>query len=135
MPEKFHMQPCPDANDCTWHEGDPQDGFTKIYEYEYKLRPEAIESVFYLYRLTGDERLQDVAWEMFEAITAHTTTPLANAVISDVTNPDAPQRDRMESFWLGETLKYFYLIFSDPNLVSLDDFVFNTEAHPFRKPR
>jgi mannosyl-oligosaccharide alpha-1,2-mannosidase len=135
MPEKFHMQPCADVNDCTWHEGDPQDGFTKIDEYEYKLRPEAIESVFYLYRLTGDERLQDVAWEMFEAITAHTTTPLANAAISDVTNPDAPQRDNMESFWLGETLKYFYLIFSDPNLISLDDYVFNTEAHPFRKPR
>ena len=40
----------------------------------------------------------------------------------------------MESFWMGETLKYFYLIFSDPSLISLDDFVFNTEAHPFVAP-
>jgi len=40
----------------------------------------------------------------------------------------------MESFWMAETLKYFYLIFSEPELVSLDDFVFNTEAHPLRTP-
>jgi mannosyl-oligosaccharide alpha-1,2-mannosidase len=45
------------------------------------------------------------------------------------------QYDSMESFWLSETLKYFYLIFSDPVIVSLDEFVFNTQAHPFRIPR
>jgi len=39
----------------------------------------------------------------------------------------------MESFWLGETLKYFYLIFAEPDLVSLDEWVFNTEAHPFKR--
>lgn len=37
----------------------------------------------------------------------------------------------MESFFLGETLKYLYLLFSeDPSLISLDRYVFNTEAHP-----
>ena len=41
-----------------------------------------------------------------------------------------PQRDKMESFFLGETLKYLYLLFSDESLVPLDHFVFNTEAHP-----
>jgi mannosyl-oligosaccharide alpha-1,2-mannosidase len=40
--------------------------------------------------------------------------------------------DSMESFWMAETLKYFYLIFSEPDVLSLDDWVFNTEAHPFR---
>jgi len=39
----------------------------------------------------------------------------------------------MESFWMGETLKYFYLIFSDPDLINLDEYVFNTEAHPLRR--
>lgn len=39
-----------------------------------------------------------------------------------------------KSFWLSETLKYFYLIFSPPDLISLDEFVLNTEAHPFRRP-
>jgi mannosyl-oligosaccharide alpha-1,2-mannosidase len=42
--------------------------------------------------------------------------------------------DSMESFWLAETLKYFYLLFSEPGVVSLDEWVFNTEAHPFRRP-
>ena len=40
----------------------------------------------------------------------------------------------MESFWLAETLKYFYLLYSDPDLISLDEWVLNTEAHPFRRP-
>jgi mannosyl-oligosaccharide alpha-1,2-mannosidase len=44
------------------------------------------------------------------------------------------QVDKMESFWLAETLKYFYLIFAEPGVVSLDDYVLNTEAHPFRRP-
>ena len=41
----------------------------------------------------------------------------------------------LQSFWLAETLKYFYLIFSPPDLISLDEYVFNTEAHPLRRPR
>jgi len=49
-----------------------------------------------------------------------------------VTNPNPTQEDSMESFWLAETLKYFYLLFSKPDLVSLDDYVLNTEAHPFK---
>jgi mannosyl-oligosaccharide alpha-1,2-mannosidase len=55
--------------------------------------------------------------------------------VSDITRPgESPLRtDSMESFWMGETLKYAYLTFSEPDLVSLDDFVFNTEAHPFRR--
>ena len=36
----------------------------------------------------------------------------------------------MESFWLGETLKYFYLLFADKNLLPFDKWVINTEAHP-----
>lgn len=52
--------------------------------------------------------------------------------INNVRDPSYPSpRDKMESFFLGETLKYFYLLFSeDPNLISLDKYVFNTEAHP-----
>ena len=41
-------------------------------------------------------------------------------------------RDKMESFWPAETLKYLYLLLdeSKPELLPLDQFVFNTEAHP-----
>ncbi len=40
--------------------------------------------------------------------------------------------DKMDSFFLAETLKYLYLLFSEPSLIPLDEYVFNTEAHPFR---
>lgn len=52
--------------------------------------------------------------------------------INNVCDPANPgPRDKMESFFLGETLKYFYLLFSDDlELLSLDRYIFNTEAHP-----
>jgi len=43
--------------------------------------------------------------------------------------------NEMESFWTAETLKYFYLLFADEDVISLDDWVFNTEAHPFKRAR
>jgi mannosyl-oligosaccharide alpha-1,2-mannosidase len=45
------------------------------------------------------------------------------------------QRNEQESFWMAETLKYLYLIFDDPERISLDDWVFNTEAHPLKRGR
>jgi mannosyl-oligosaccharide alpha-1,2-mannosidase len=109
-------------------------GFTDIGDKRYILRPEAIESVFILYRITGDTKYQDIAWKMFQAIDTATRTEIAHAAVHDV-RVDSPQKsDRMESFWLAETLKYFYLIFSEPELVSLDEWVLNTEAHPLKRP-
>lgn len=111
-------------------------GFTDIMDKRYILRPEAIESVFVLYRVTGDKSLLESAWTMFQAIQKASETELANSALGDVTGDSKtkpPQTDSMESFWMGETLKYFYLIFSEPNLISLDEYVFNTEAHPFKR--
>ena len=71
---------------------------------------------------------------MFEAIIRNTLTDIAHAGMDDCTKPNLPKSDRMESFWLAETLKYFYLIFADSELLSLDEFVLNTEAHPLRRP-
>lgn len=85
--------------------------------------PEAIESVYILYRITGDKALQDAAWRMFTSIEKMTRTNIAHASIKDVRFIDTVQVDKMESFWMAETLKYFYLIFSEPDLVSLDDYV------------
>jgi mannosyl-oligosaccharide alpha-1,2-mannosidase len=110
-------------------------GFTHIGDTRYILRPEAIESVFMMYRITGDVEWQDKAWRMFERIEHETRTDIANSAIGDVTSDEPPKLDSMESFWLAETLKYFYLIFSDMDLVSLDEYVLNTEAHPLRRPK
>lgn len=70
---------------------------------------------------------------MFQAIEKHIRTSIASSVISDVTLPDPPKDDRMKSFWLAETLKYFYLIFSEPDVMSLNEYVLNTEAHSLRR--
>lgn len=50
--------------------------------------------------------------------------------MTDVTNPNSPKDDTQQSFWLAETLKYLYLLFSPDEVVPLDKYVFNTEAHP-----
>ncbi|XP_064165085.1 endoplasmic reticulum mannosyl-oligosaccharide 1,2-alpha-mannosidase isoform X2 [Anguilla rostrata] len=98
------------------------------------LRPETVESLFYLYRFTQDKKYQDWGWKIFQSFNKYTRVPSGGYTsISNVRDPANPSpRDKMESFFLGETLKYFYLLFSDdPELVSLDKYVFNTEAHPF----
>ena len=110
-------------------------GIVEIADPRYNLRPEAIESLFVLYRITGDKALQDRAWKMFESISNATMTDIAYASIVDVTEQRPALIDSMESFWTAETLKYFYLIFSEPDVISLDDYVFNTEAHPLLRPK
>lgn len=87
-----------------------------------------------MYRITGDKSWQDKGWKMFEAVIKATSTTSGHSAIYDVTAEDPFHIDEMESFWLAETLKYFYLLFSTPETISLDDWVLNTEAHPFRRP-
>jgi mannosyl-oligosaccharide alpha-1,2-mannosidase len=157
MPEILHTVPCKDQANCPWdeklwhdevdktYEGSEdvlekiqhhslQPGIVKVDDTRYILRPEAIESVFILWRITGDENLRERAWKMFNNIIQNTLTDIAHAGLDDCTVLKPPKSDRMESFWLAETLKYFYLIFAEPDLISLDDYVLNTEAHPLRRP-
>ncbi|KAI1807490.1 glycoside hydrolase family 47 protein [Daldinia bambusicola] len=109
-------------------------GFVSANYHSYILRPEAIESVWYMYRITGDSTWQEKGWKMFNAIVSQTQTEVGNSAIDNVLLESPVKTDEMESFWLAETLKYFYLLYSDPNLISLDEWVLNTEAHPFKRP-
>ena len=95
-------------------------------------RPETIESLFVLYRLTGDRIYRDWGWKIFQSFEKYTKLAEGYTSINNVKNPGNPgYRNKMESFFLGETLKYLYLLFSDnPELLPLDKYVFNTEAHP-----
>jgi mannosyl-oligosaccharide alpha-1,2-mannosidase len=150
MPERYNMALCPGENHrqgCAWDEavfaeaaanrpqykaGLPK-GFTTAKDPRYILRPEAIESIFVLWRITGDQSWREIAWNMFQAVIKATDTVFANAAVMDVNAPGGGEKeDYMESFWMAETLKYFYLCFADTDLISLDEFVLNTEAHPFR---
>ncbi|KIN03655.1 glycoside hydrolase family 47 protein [Oidiodendron maius Zn] len=143
-PEIFTMLPCPSItlDPCDWDEeiwravGNMSlpEGYTEVRDAGYLLRPEAIESIFVLYRVTGRREFSDMAHKIFLNIQKATETEYGNAAIDDVRVTDSPtRRDSMESFWLSETLKYFYLIFSPPELISLDDWVLNTEAHPLKR--
>lgn len=115
-------------------DGSKQDFYIKPLDKHNLQRPETVESLFILYRITGDPIYRKWGWEIFESFEKHTKTKDGSYTsLGDVTKIPAPQRDNMESFWLAETLKYLYLLFDDTNLMPLDKVVFNTEAHPFPK--
>ncbi|KAG0293545.1 hypothetical protein BGZ98_002122 [Dissophora globulifera] len=99
---------------------------------EYILRPETLESLWVLYRLTGEKKYQDKAWEIFQSLEANCRTKTAYSGLTNVNQPRSYD-NKMESFFLAETMKYLYLIFSTPDVISLDDFVLNTEAHPIKR--
>ena len=96
-------------------------------------RPETVESLFYMWRITGDEKYRNWGWEMFQSFIKYTAVEDGTG-FSSIANVNAvppPIRDNMESFWLAETLKYFYLLFGPDDVLPLSDVVFNTEAHAF----
>ncbi|EMF08692.1 glycoside hydrolase family 47 protein [Sphaerulina musiva SO2202] len=125
MPESFFATPCNSTTECQWNETDKK----------YILRPEAIESVFYMYRITGEQHWRDAGWEMFKAVEAHTRAEFGHSAIDDISKAHPEHVNGMESFWIAETLKYFYLLFDEEDKWSLDDWVLNTEAHFFRRPK
>ncbi|KAK4136427.1 glycoside hydrolase family 47 protein [Trichocladium antarcticum] len=109
-----------------------KDFTVKLFDSHNLQRPETVESLFYMWRITGEPNYREWGWEMFKSFMNHTAvadgggfTSLSNANTIPPTS-----RDNMESFWLAETLKYFYLLFSPDDLLPLDKMVLNTEAHP-----
>jgi len=96
----------------------------------YRLRPETLESLFYMFRVTGDTKYRDWSWEIFQAINKHTRTNYGFAAVEDVDTVPVSLRDSEESFMGAETLKYALLVHLPPEALPLDRFVLNTEAHP-----
>ncbi|XP_022978355.1 mannosyl-oligosaccharide 1,2-alpha-mannosidase MNS3-like isoform X1 [Cucurbita maxima] len=95
------------------------------------LRPETVESLFVLYRITGNPKYRAWGWQIFEAFERHTKVSSGGYTsLDDVTSIPPRRRDKMETFFLGETLKYLYLLFGDSSAIPLDKYVFNSEAHP-----
>ncbi|KAF7794404.1 hypothetical protein EIP86_005538 [Pleurotus ostreatoroseus] len=94
------------------------------------LRPETIESMYLMWKTTGDTRWRDRAWGIFEALEREAKTEAGYAVLGNVEHSLGPKQDGMPSYFLAETLKYLYLMFHEEDLVPLDRWVFNTEAHP-----
>ena len=100
----------------------------------YILRPETAESMFVLHQLTGNPIYREWAWEIFAAIEKYCKTRYGYGAWPDVRQTGRTPDDRMESFWLAETLKYLYLVQAplSQHKIDLTKYVFNTEAHPMR---
>jgi len=96
----------------------------------YPLRPENLESCFYLYRATKDEQYLRMGKRMIDDIFSKCRTTDGFAAVKDVRTLEL--EDSMESFFFAETLKYAYLIFAPESTLDLKKVVFTTEAHPFK---
>lgn len=110
-----------------------------IYDFEkaeptypvYDLNPEIIESAYYLYHYTKDEKYMDMVKQYWSDIKKYCKTDVAFSSVEDVRTME--KKDYMPTFFFAETLKYLYLAFNyGEGGFDFDKHVFNTEAHPFR---
>jgi mannosidase alpha-like ER degradation enhancer 2 len=103
----------------------------KITAPGYPLRPEIIESTYYLYRYTKDEKYRYMGERLWRDFVKHCRTEDGYAALKNVETKE--KSDSMQSFLFAETFKYFYLLFAPPSTLDFDRVIFNTEAHPIRK--
>ncbi|MBX7185109.1 MAG: glycoside hydrolase family 47 protein, partial [Vicinamibacteria bacterium] len=96
----------------------------------YELRPEIVESAYYLDRYTKDPKYAAMGATIFDDLIRHCRTEAGYTVLKDVVSKQ--KGDLMHSFFLAETLKYLYLLFK-PEALDFERVVFNTEAHPLRR--
>ncbi|KAF7346344.1 Glycoside hydrolase family 47 protein [Mycena sanguinolenta] len=100
------------------------------YDSRYMLRPETIESLFLAFRLTGNEKYRNWAWQIFQAIEQHCRVESGGyATIINVDEVPSRKEDKMETFML---VRLFLPTASSPDasVLPLDKYVLNTEAHP-----
>jgi len=97
------------------------------------LRPETVESLYYMYHLTRDDKYRKWGEKIFRAIVRQGKTEVGFASVADVRMAYGPKMDKMHSFVLAETFKYLYMLFSPPGLLDLSRYVLNTEGHPLLK--
>eukprot|EP00756_Hemistasia_phaeocysticola_P004751 Hpha_TRINITY_DN12988_c0_g2::TRINITY_DN12988_c0_g2_i1::g.164247::m.164247/K01230/MAN1; mannosyl-oligosaccharide alpha-1,2-mannosidase len=99
----------------------------------YLLRPEYVESLFIMWRVTKDQRYRDWGWDAYMGMFKNCRAPSGGfSGVKDVRTHPCRHDDVQQSFFLAETLKYLFLLFADDSLVPLDRWVFNTEAHPIK---
>jgi mannosidase alpha-like ER degradation enhancer 2 len=97
----------------------------------YPLRPEIVESTYYLFHYTKDVSYQRDGEELWRDLVKYCRTEEGYAALKDVVTKE--KSDSMQSFLFAETFKYFYLLFAPPRTLDFDRVIFNTEAHPIRR--
>ncbi|KAI4882829.1 hypothetical protein NFI96_016452, partial [Prochilodus magdalenae] len=103
---------------------------TRQNEKYFILRPEVIETYMYMWRFTHDPKYRQWGWEAVQALEQHCRVEGGYSGLRDVYASSPSHDDVQQSFYLAETLKYLYLLFSDDDHLSFEHWVFNTEAHP-----
>ncbi|HSS19254.1 MAG TPA: glycoside hydrolase family 47 protein [Pyrinomonadaceae bacterium] len=97
----------------------------------YPLRPEIVESAYYLYHYTRNVKYRTMGETMFSDLVKYCRTDEGYASLKSVVTKE--KADQMHSFLFAETFKYFYLLFAPPKTLRFQRVVFNTEAHPIRR--
>ena len=97
----------------------------------YQLRPEIIESAYYLHHYTHDPRYREMGRVFFDALMKYCRTDDGYTTLKSVITKE--KGDLMPSYFLAETMKYLYLLFAPESALKFDSVVFNTEAHPLKR--
>jgi mannosidase alpha-like ER degradation enhancer 2 len=104
---------------------------TEITAPNYELRPEIIESNYYLYHATHDPKYLAMGKTYFDALLKYCRTDEGYAALADVRTKK--KKDSMESFFFAETMKYLYLLYAPESTLRFDSVIFNSEAHPMKR--
>ncbi|XP_069121333.1 ER degradation-enhancing alpha-mannosidase-like protein 3 [Argopecten irradians] len=101
----------------------------RVHWGHHPLRPEFVESTYFLYKATGDPHYLNVGKEVINNLNTYARVKCGFAAIKDVTT--GAHEDQMDSYVLAETFKYLYLMFSEKSdrILDIDDYIFTTEAH------
>ena len=103
----------------------------KVVSAGYPLRPEIVESTYYLYQYTRSPYYLRMGEKLWRDFVKYCRTDEGYAALKSVITKE--KSDGMQSFLFAETFKYFYLLFSPPQTLNFNQVTFNTEAHPIRK--
>ncbi|KAG6864617.1 hypothetical protein C0991_008265 [Blastosporella zonata] len=99
-------------------------------ERDYDNGSPTVESLYVLWKTTGDQKWRERGYDIFVAIERHAKTQYGYASVEDVDKESVRPIDDMPSFFLAETLKYLFLLFDEGDPYPFSKWVFNTEAHP-----
>ena len=97
----------------------------------YYLNPEIMESAYYLFQRTHDQIYQDMGKVFLDSLVTYCRTEAGYTELDDVVTKT--KRDRMEPYFMAETMKYLYLLFAPSEILPFDKVIFNTEGHPITK--
>lgn len=97
----------------------------------YPLRPEIVESTYYLYHYTRNRKYLRMGETMWRDFVKYCRNEVGYAALKSVITKE--KADSMQSFLFAETFKYFYLLFAPPRTLDFNRVIFNTEAHPIRR--